>query len=179
MRDLQRHYRDFGPREIWPVQVILQPTILVSDRLLAPFGCFFRNHLRQTIRAITSRRSRLWYWQHARKLGAPTCLRGVIHATCHFFSTTGTSAHFFSTSSIWLSPSGNLRIAALNNCICALKLVQEVQIMKCIRILVRSAKANSRSKPCDTKACTSLQLSRTAIFFCHFYASCRLIAEPV
>ena len=36
LRDLQRQYRDIDQkaREIWPVQAILQPTILVSDRLL-------------------------------------------------------------------------------------------------------------------------------------------------
>ena len=36
LRDLQRQYRDIDQkaREIWPAQVILQPTILVSDRLL-------------------------------------------------------------------------------------------------------------------------------------------------
>ena len=41
MRDLQCQYRDIDQkaREIWPVQVILQPTILVSDRLLALSAC--------------------------------------------------------------------------------------------------------------------------------------------
>ena len=36
LRDLQRQYRDIDQkaREIWPVQAILQPTILVCDRLL-------------------------------------------------------------------------------------------------------------------------------------------------
>ena len=36
LRDLQCQYRDIDQkaREIWPVQVILQPTIPVSDRLL-------------------------------------------------------------------------------------------------------------------------------------------------